>query len=256
MTSPLGIVPRELERISPAVNYDIPVTGDWDTEETTLAAEALIKHLAKFPETTVVIAHVTEGYADIVKTAESRIQQSIVYTTDEHRAVSRESLLALEQTLRDMRHLLSLGPGTHLELEQTLRATADFQFGPGAGEALIPPGSRLRGRLHQTVLCYHDGEQACSFNGTTGTLSLTLAGGRLLAPLQRYIVHFDGERLTGGSLFTVGVTDADPMIRPGDEVIIMNRSNEPVAVGRSEMSGREMCQLRRGRAVSLRHKVG
>ncbi len=30
LTSPLGIVPRELERISPAVNYDIPVRGNID----------------------------------------------------------------------------------------------------------------------------------------------------------------------------------------------------------------------------------
>ncbi len=256
LTSPLGVVPRELERISPASKYDIPVTGDWDAEETSLAAEALVTHLSKFPEDVVVIAHVSEGYADIVRRAEDRIKQSIVYTTEGHRAVSRESLVALEQTLRDMRGLLSIGHGPHVEAEETLRATADFQFGPGAGRALIPPGSRLRGRLHQTVICHYNGGQTCSFNGATGTLSLTLAGGQLLAPLQRYIVHFDGDTLTGGSLFAVGVTDADPMIRPGDEVIVVNRADEVVAVGRSEMSGSEMCQLRHGRAVSLRHKVG
>ncbi|RAH16600.1 MAG: hypothetical protein CMB56_000725 [Methanobacteriota archaeon] len=33
VTSPLGIVPRELEELWPASNYDIPVTGHWDQEE-------------------------------------------------------------------------------------------------------------------------------------------------------------------------------------------------------------------------------
>ncbi len=33
ITSPLGLVPRELEELWPAANYDIPVTGHWDGEE-------------------------------------------------------------------------------------------------------------------------------------------------------------------------------------------------------------------------------
>lgn len=33
ITSPLGVVPRELEELWPASNYDIPVTGHWDQEE-------------------------------------------------------------------------------------------------------------------------------------------------------------------------------------------------------------------------------
>jgi archaeosine synthase len=33
VTSPLGLVPRDLERIWPAAHYDVPVTGDWDADE-------------------------------------------------------------------------------------------------------------------------------------------------------------------------------------------------------------------------------
>ena len=33
VTSPLGLVPRELEELWPASHYDIPVTGEWDGEE-------------------------------------------------------------------------------------------------------------------------------------------------------------------------------------------------------------------------------
>ena len=33
VTSPLGLVPRELEEQWPAAHYDVPVTGDWDDDE-------------------------------------------------------------------------------------------------------------------------------------------------------------------------------------------------------------------------------
>ena len=33
VTSPLGIVPRELEDLWPAGHYDVPVTGDWSADE-------------------------------------------------------------------------------------------------------------------------------------------------------------------------------------------------------------------------------
>ncbi|NWF95092.1 MAG: DUF5591 domain-containing protein [Candidatus Thorarchaeota archaeon] len=254
LTSPLGLVPRELERVFPAANYDIPVTGDWDAEETRLATEALVSYLAKFDEEAVVVAHVREGYASIVRDAESRVRQSIVYTTEGHPPASPDSLRHLRETLEDLKSVLSLKGGRPADLEQTLRATADFQFGQGAGLAVIPPGSQLNGKLYRTVVCRYNKEQTCSFISETGTLSLTIVGGAMLAPLGRRTVQFDGESLSGGSLFAVGVKDADPEIRPGDEVIVVNRDGEVVGVGKSEMSGREMCEFDNGRAVSLRHK--
>ena len=33
MTSPLGLVPKDLEDVWPAANYDVPVTGDWSSDE-------------------------------------------------------------------------------------------------------------------------------------------------------------------------------------------------------------------------------
>ena len=33
MTSPFGLVPRDLEDVWPAANYDVPVTGEWSKDE-------------------------------------------------------------------------------------------------------------------------------------------------------------------------------------------------------------------------------
>ena len=45
VTSPLGLVPRELERLYPASNYDISVTGHWHQEEKSLIQGLLKKYL-------------------------------------------------------------------------------------------------------------------------------------------------------------------------------------------------------------------
>ena len=256
VTSPLGVVPRELERAYPASVYDVPVTGDWDAEEVSIAGEALAAHLAKFDRSVVVVAHVAEGYEEAMRAAESRIEQSIVYTTDGHSATSKQSLEGLREALRDLRDVLSLPAGPRDELGEILRATADYQFGSGAGEALVPETSALRGKPYGTILCRVDGAQTCAFVGATGSLSLTIEGARRIAPLKRYWVRFDGDHIEGGSVFAVAVREADPGIRPGDEVVIIGADNAVLGVGRSEMSGREMCEFERGRAVSVRHKVG
>jgi archaeosine synthase len=108
LTSPLGVVPRELERTYPASVYDLPVTGDWDSEETVIASDALVTHLAKFDKSAVVVAHVSGGYEDAVKGAESRTEQSIIYTTSGQPATSKESLESLGETLEELVDVLSL----------------------------------------------------------------------------------------------------------------------------------------------------
>ncbi|TFG26140.1 hypothetical protein EU528_14925 [Candidatus Thorarchaeota archaeon] len=255
LTSPLGVVPRELERVFPAANYDIPVTGDWDAEETELGADALVTYLSKINPEATVVAHVSGGYLGIVRAAESKVSQSIIYTTPEASASSWESRQALSETLTDLRDVLQLKDIPPRQLEEILRATADFQFGSGAGKLLVPENAKLGGKPYRQIVCRIDKDQICSFIADTGSISLTLSGGRLLAPLNQYWVRLDVSQVKGGSIFAVGITEADPQIRPGDEVIIINNDDKVIAVGKSEMSGREMCELNRGRAVSLRHKL-
>ncbi|MHA1937745.1 MAG: DUF5591 domain-containing protein, partial [Candidatus Thorarchaeota archaeon] len=256
LTSPLGVIPRELERIHPIAQYDIPVTGDWDAEETEIAVRALATHLEKFEESVVVVAHVSGGYLDIVKNAEDSLKQTLIYTSSDASATSGDSLYLLDDTLRDMRDLVLDGEHKRTDLEDTLRVTADFQFGSGAGDLLIPDGVGLRGKLYRTVICQIDKEQVCAYNASSGMLSLTLAGAQRIVGSRQSWVRFEGKEVKGGSIFAVGVKEADSGIRPGDEVVVIDKSDNVVAVGRSEMSGEEMCEFEKGRAVTVRHKLG
>ena len=68
VTSPLGLVPRELERIYPASHYDIPVTGHWDREELAFTAGIVADFLKKHPFRRI-IAHLEGGALEAARMA-------------------------------------------------------------------------------------------------------------------------------------------------------------------------------------------
>ena len=59
----------------------------------------------------------------------------------------------------------------------------------------------------------------------------------------------------GKSVFAKHVMDADEEIRPQEEVIIVNKKGEVLAVGKAVLSGKEMKAFRRGVAVRVRRGV-
>lgn len=56
VTSPLGLVPRDLEEIWPASHYDIPVTGDWTNDEL-IRTQTMLESLLARHEYNLVINH-------------------------------------------------------------------------------------------------------------------------------------------------------------------------------------------------------
>jgi len=60
LTSPLGVVPRELELTYPAQHYDAAVTGEWSADEVAFVGDVLDRYLdrADYPR---VVAHVPAG---------------------------------------------------------------------------------------------------------------------------------------------------------------------------------------------------
>ena len=65
ITSPLGMVPREIENFYPPANYDISVTGSWTGEEQKLVREMLTE-LFKENEYRVVINHTPYEFIDSI----------------------------------------------------------------------------------------------------------------------------------------------------------------------------------------------
>lgn len=234
LTSPLALVPRELEEVYPAANYDVPVTGHWDLEERAWLLGCLDAYLEK------------NRYARIVAHLEGELEEAVkghgidaVFTGGGTNAAALASLSeAVLEACRDTQRL----PDPRL---QRYRAVADYYFGQGAGDALLAGNVKIRGREVQD-----ERGKTLTMITPNGMLALSAEGARRLEPLGRYIVTI-GDFVPKGSLLAPGVVDADPQIRPDDEVII--RGEKAFGVGRARMSGWEMVESRRGIAADLRH---
>ena len=243
MTSPIGVVPQELELTYPAQHYDSVVTGRWSEDEKRFVASVLRRYLERndYPR---VVAHVPdEGYRDVCERVEADLD--FEYTVEDH-PTTTESLANLSSALS--------GEPTFPKRERehnTVRAIADYQFGDGAGDDLFDEVS-TRSRYPKLRVHDADGEQLAAMVPQYGVLAFTLAGARRWvesdAPTKR--VDIDGF-VPHGSVLAPGVVDADEDVRVGDEVVVEGPS--AFAIGRARMSGPEMAESTRGIACSVRH---
>ncbi len=144
-----------------------------------------------------------------------------------------------------------------------LKAVLRYQYGAGAEEVLGGPvaveRSERTGRMRHV---YVGGKMVATIRASDGFLVLTLEGARLMLsalppPRARVIAHPEAVPFVarGRSLFAKHVVDADDEIRAGDEVIVVDREDRLVAVGRAVLSGWEMKELKRGVAVRIRRGV-
>ncbi|MDD3373883.1 MAG: archaeosine synthase subunit alpha, partial [Methanoculleus bourgensis] len=116
VTSPLGLVPREVERIYPAGHYDVPVTGYWDHEECAFIADILARYFAAHPYSRV-IAHLEGGALTVAEMAAEACGIDLEVTCRGH-PTSPQSLAALDAALEGERRMQT----------DTIRGTVSWQF--------------------------------------------------------------------------------------------------------------------------------
>lgn len=145
---------------------------------------------------------------------------------------------------------------------QKIRSIADYQFGKGVGNKFFTDEvrifySRNTGKIRYIHL---KDELLATLQPTTGLFILSVAGAKRMMhevdhPRLWVKVEDDAESFVsrGRSVFAKHVNDVDTEIRPNEEVIVVNRKNEVLAIGRSLLSGMEMKAFNRGVAVRVRH---
>lgn len=148
-----------------------------------------------------------------------------------------------------------------MEVLEKLRRVADYQFAPGAGEALFPEEVEVKfsRRTGRPRYVYLEGVLIASLKPSMGAFTLTLEGFRRLLerfppPMFRVVVEEGVESAVskGLTVFAKHVVEADPWIRPGDEVAVVNRRGKILAVGKAALSGLEMAEFKSGVAVKVR----
>ena len=233
ITSPLGIVPRELERIYPAGHYDVPVTGYWDGEERAFITDAIARYFKKNHYEKVFV-HLDGDSLGIAEAALKRAGIDYEVTATE-RLTSAESLKKLQDALKGYR---KVSP-------DIIGGTVSYQFG-ATRDSFDSSKLRLKGKfLREKVL--KGNQQLFSVDSETGYFRPTFEGWELIESGYRvYIDNF----VPQGDILAPGVSDCDRDIREGDEVLVVGES--ALATGRAMMGADEMLSSKRGVAVRVR----
>ncbi len=246
VTSPLGMVPRELDACYPANSYDIPVTGEWKCEEKAMIRKMVGDLIAQGYDK--VICHLGEDY----ELVEGLAEMECTVVGDPTSPKSLENLdKALRAAAKGMETVDYL-----VDRNNLARGLLEFQFGRDIAYLLMDGDTYAIGKFpYWKFIREVDGKkiQMGMMTPERGMVSLTLEGAEVLAKAGYATVEIMDFELKG-NLFAVGVVRADPRIRIGDEAVIVC-NGEVRGVGVAEMCGREMTDLKRGIAVKVRHKV-
>ena len=230
VTSPLGLVPRELECIYPAAHYDVPVTGYWDAEECAVISGILARYFSRHRYRRI-IAHLDGGALAVARQAAERCGITLEYSCTEDPS-GPTALNALDASLAGERRIK----------DDRLHGMLSCQFGAD----IVTKGIIPRGRFPE--LFWSRGNiQLFSLDTGTGLIRPTFDGWDLIPAGYRVTID---DFVPEGDVLVPGVTGADPAIRDGDEVLVVGA--RAIATGRAALSAGEMLRSRRGIAVRVR----
>ncbi len=286
ITSPTGVIPRELEKVFPAAHYDIPVTGEWDAYEIRSTAECLANWLKKYEtedkSSLTIIAHLTGGYRKACEIAELFLSREnegeyknrfkFIYSisqTDDFGTGSFEGLNNLSAEITD-----NLSKNTQdkqspdkskdfnkiTKDEIIIKATMDYQIGKGAGEMIIKNGAIIiKGKRPQYNEIYtYDGAGKLLVGrlyANTGLIKLAPRGAELLVPLGKNQISINEEDLQGTTIFRPILKDIDPSAHPGDEMIVVNKNGSYLGVGELIQAPLDASLATSGMICKLRKKI-
>ncbi len=226
VTAPLGLVPRELEDLWPAANYDIPVTGDWDIDELRVIREMISQYVSR------------NNFSRVINHSGISLDLGSVEIIDTRQGLtagSSDALANLEQSVNqsvDDFDLIDLKESKH-RLGK-LMSLSRFQHGTdkwleGTGIQGRPPIFTIR----------RDGVQLALWNPRLGRFSFTKACLPLLAESRQFPeAHLASGFDWRGDLFASNVVEVKGHIRIGDEVLVYQDSNL-VGSARAEAAGWE-----------------
>ena len=241
VTAPLGLVPRELEEIWPAANYDIPVTGDWDLDELEVIRDMLERLCSRV------------GYSRIINHSGVDINIEGIEITDTRKgesAGSADSIERLRNAVSQADEEMSLNSikKSQNTLEQ-LRALSRFQHGTDAWLE----DAAIRGRPPIFTIM-KGGEQIAMWNPRTGRFAFSKACLPLLMQSGAFpVVELSPDLDWKGDLFSSNVIAADSNIRIGDEILVIQKDSL-VGSARAEAAGWEWPEGA-GRLAKSQHRL-
>lgn len=254
LTSPLGAVPRTLERSYPAASYDIPVTGDWSLEEQIVIQQAFETIFDKLPPDTPILVHLKSNERMMLREALQNSKKPIFFNEFADSPHSGESLRELYLMLNKV---LESKPPPLSRIDkryQVIKDTVDYQFGKEASKELLDGSEGIKGKIQYRMQVFAENRLILTYHADSGMITLSWRAAEQLGEKKIHSINFDGDELKGSTLFCGAISAADENIRPGDEVVILNSKEQLVGIGRAILSSRALSELQRGPGVKIRHK--
>lgn len=149
----------------------------------------------------------------------------------------------------------------HKDDVRKIKAIADYQFGEGAGEALFDgkvkfEKSKKTGKIRHVSV---NGKMVANMRASDAFLILTKEGAIRLHnamdyPKNRVVVNEDSEPFTrdGKSVFCQFVVQCDENIRANDEVLLVNKNDDLLGIGKALLNPREIKSFNKGQAIKTR----
>ena len=207
VTSPLGLVPREIEELWPAAHYDIPVTGEWDVDELALI-EGMVNRIVERVGYSIVINH---SGVDVAPPGARVIDTRLGETAGSHDSLNRLQD-AIESTFAQ---ITDRKPTPNFRIE-VLKSISMFQF--GSDEWL--ERCEVRGRP-PILTIYKEGKQMAKWDPRRGRFSFSkhsLATLDELGVLKRVELLENSDWV--GDIFPSNLLSHDASIKSGDEVLV------------------------------------
>ncbi len=240
VTSPVGVVPRELEDSYPARFYDIPVIGMWYEEEKKMMSELLRdyfrrnlygKVIAYIPEDLEFISPSLPEGSQIIRGGSS----------------SGDNMDNLRQALKESVEELGKPKPLDRKLEG-YKSVAAFQFGNWIRDYL--EGTKIINSYNQDMIA-RKGEILFVYNRELGKFTINKKSAEFFLQSGKFLVEIDNFKPTA-NVYAVGVLACTDDVRPEDEVVLTH-DGEIRGVGIAKMPAEAMLQLKKGTAVKVRN---
>ncbi len=226
VTSPLGLVPRDLEETWPASHYDIPVTGEWSLDEISRTRKLLISLLENNNYHTVINHSSMSFDLEGVAYYETRVGKS---------ATSREALDELRKVVSKVtkEHIVK-NRKHHKILLDNFCSIARYKMENDIwlNDVNIrgkPPFWRIENQGKQIALWSNDRR---GFSLAKSSIPIIAANSSLKK------IHLNSDISWKGDIFSSILDSYDLGINSGDDLLVM-QDGQPVGLARATASGWE-----------------
>ena len=238
----MGVVPRDLELIYPAANYDISVIGIWYEEEKYMIND-IISNFVKSNHYDKVISHLKQDMNIFIeKVLKIDIKTCLDHPTSDK---SLEKLKMEINKISDAYNIINYKD----RIKEDMQSFASF-FYKKISEKIFR-NSYVKGKYPYYKI-FNNNTQIGMLVKEKGMISFTLEGANILFDNKINNVKISNDFDLVGSVFAPGIIDSDKDIRIGDEVAVI-KNNKLVANGTALMCGEDMKKLNYGEAVKIRH---